>query len=47
LTGALAGVCFIAVSFYLQGQNIAAHHTVINDIVAEVRRIRQERGLEV
>jgi MFS family permease len=47
LAGALAGVCFIAVSFYLQGQNIAAHHTVINDIVAEVRRIRQERGLEV
>jgi hypothetical protein len=47
LFGAFAGLAFIAVSFYFQGQNIAAHHTVINDIVAQVRRIRQERGLEV
>jgi hypothetical protein len=47
LLGALAGLAFIAVSFYFQAQNIAAHHIVINDIVAQVRRIRQERGLEV
>jgi hypothetical protein len=47
LAGALAGVCFIALAFYQQGQSVAAHHTVINDIVDEVRRIRQERGLEV
>lgn len=47
LIGAWVGVSFIAVSFFFQAQNIAAHHTVIQDIVAEVRRIRQDRGLEV
>jgi hypothetical protein len=47
LIGAFAGLVFIAVSFYFQAQNVAAHHTVINDIVAEVRLIRAERGLEV
>jgi hypothetical protein len=47
LIGALAGLAFIAVSFYLQAQNIAAHHVVIDDIVTEVRRIRESRGLEV
>lgn len=47
LIGAWVGVSFIAVSFFFQGQYIAAHHIVIEDIVAEVRRIRQERGLEV
>jgi MFS family permease len=47
LIGAFAGVIFIAVSFYFQAQYIAAHHVVIEDIVAEVRRIRLARGLEV
>jgi hypothetical protein len=47
LVGALTGLAFIAVSFYLQAQNIASHHIVINDILTEVRRIRVERGLEV
>lgn len=47
LIGALVGLAFIAYAFFVQGQNIAAHHQVINDIVAEVRRIRVERGLEV
>jgi hypothetical protein len=47
LIGALVGLAFIAYSFFMQGQGIAAHHQVINDIVAEVRRIRIERGLEV
>jgi hypothetical protein len=47
LLGAFAGLAFIAVSFFFQAQNIAAHHAVINDIVAQVRRIRIERGLEV
>ena len=47
LIGAFAGLTFIAVSFYFEAQYIAAHHVVIEDIVAEVRRIRMERGLEV
>jgi hypothetical protein len=47
LLGALAGLTFIAISFYFEAQNIAAHHIVIDDIVAQVRRIRLERGLEV
>jgi hypothetical protein len=47
LIGALVGWAFIAISFYMQGQAIAAHHAVIEEIVAEVRRIRIERGLEV
>ncbi|HTQ40277.1 MAG TPA: hypothetical protein VMJ32_14725 [Pirellulales bacterium] len=47
LCGAWAGLAFIAVAFYFQAQNIAAHHAVIDDIVAQVRRIRTERGLEV
>jgi hypothetical protein len=45
--GALLGLAFLAYSFFVQGQNIAVHHEVINDIVAAVRRIRVERGLEV
>ena len=45
--GALIGWAIIAVSFYVQGQGIAAHHAVIEEIVAEVRRIRIERGLEI
>lgn len=47
LIGALAGLAFLAYAFLIQGQNIAAHHRVINDIVAQVRRVRAERGLEV
>jgi hypothetical protein len=47
LIGALAGLAFTVLSFYFQAQYIAAHHGVINDIVAQVRRIRTERGLEV
>jgi hypothetical protein len=47
LIGAVVGWAIIAVSFYIQGQAIAAHHAVIEEIVAEVRRIRIERGLEV
>jgi hypothetical protein len=46
LVGALAGFSFIALSFYMQVQRIAAHHAVIGEIMQEVRRIRIERGLE-
>ena len=47
LLGAFLGLAFIALSFYIQGRNIAAHHVVIEEIVAQVRRIRAELGLEV
>ncbi len=47
LIGAFAGLVFIAFSFFMEAGRIAAHHVVIEDIVAVVRRIRQERGLDV
>ena len=40
-------MAFVALSFFIQTLNIAAHHEVINDILVEVRRIRVQRGLEV
>ncbi len=43
---ALLTLAFIVVAFFVAGGNIRAHHDVINEIVAEVRRIRSERGLE-
>jgi hypothetical protein len=45
--GALSTLAFIVFAFFVEGGNIRAHHNVINDIVAEVRRVRSERGLEV
>jgi len=47
LTGALAGFAFIALAFFIQGQRIAANHEVIEAVMAQVRRIRRERGLDV
>ena len=47
LVGALAGFSFIALSFYVQIQRIAAHHAVIGEIMHEVSRIRAEHGLPV
>jgi hypothetical protein len=47
LIGAFAGLAFIALAFFMEAGRIAAHHVVIEDIMHEVRRIRQERGLEV
>ena len=46
LLGALAGLAFIGFSFVRQRANIEANHQVINQIVAQVRRIRDERGLD-
>jgi hypothetical protein len=45
--GALLALAFVLVAFVVEGGNIRAHHDVINDIVAEVRRVRTEKGLEV
>jgi Na+/serine symporter len=45
LIAALAGLIFIAWAFFQQGQRIAEHHVVITEILAEVAKIRKERGL--
>jgi hypothetical protein len=44
---ALLGTGFLAYAFYIQQQNIGANYAVIERIVAEVQRIRAERGLDV
>jgi p-aminobenzoyl-glutamate transporter AbgT len=47
LVGAFAGLIFIVFTFFVEGARIAAHHAVIEAIVGEVRRIREDRGLQV
>jgi hypothetical protein len=47
LAGAMLGLTIVAYAFYLQWENIAANRDVINDILAEVQRIRIEKGLDV
>ena len=47
LFGALAGLAFITWCFYRQWLNLLANQDIINQIQAEVRRIRLEKGLEV
>jgi len=47
LIGALVGIAFIAWTFFIEWSNIHANHLVINDVLAEVHKIRAERGLEV
>jgi hypothetical protein len=42
-----AALAFLVLSFMVQGANIRAHYRVINDIMAEVRRVREQRGLAV
>lgn len=47
LIGAMAGLAFICWAFFVEWNNIHANHQVIADVLAEVRKIRAERGLEV
>jgi hypothetical protein len=47
LWGAMTGLAFVAWVFFVEWKNIDANHVVIADVLAEVRRIRLERGLEV
>ena len=47
LIGALVGFAFIAWAFLQEWLQIREHHAVITDILGDVRRIRQEQGLEV
>jgi hypothetical protein len=44
--GALIALAFLALSFFVQATNIKAHYDVISDILADVGRIRGERGME-
>jgi hypothetical protein len=47
LIGSMCGFALIVWSFFVEWQNIQANQEVINDVLAEVRRIRAERGLAV
>jgi hypothetical protein len=47
LAAALVGLCIIAWTYYRAWLNIAANQDVITRIVAQVQRIRSERGLDV
>ena len=47
LYGALAGLAFIGWAFVVEWNNIYQNHGAINDIMAEVKRVRTERGLDV
>jgi hypothetical protein len=43
----LAAMAFLGFSFFVQAANIHAHYGVIGDIMAEVRKAREARGLAV
>ena len=45
--GAVLGLCFVAYAAFIQSHNIRENHAIINDVMAEVQRIRRERGLDV
>ena len=47
LLGAMVGLMLVACVFWIEWQNIARNQVVINDVMDEVRRVRQERQLEV
>ena len=47
LIGAIAGIGFVIWSYVACWNNIAANHRLVDQIVREVRQIRQERGLDV
>ncbi|MBL9122270.1 MAG: hypothetical protein JNG90_01470 [Planctomycetaceae bacterium] len=47
LLGALLGIAFVTLVFYLQWNNIQANRQVIDDVMAQVREVRLAKGLEV
>jgi hypothetical protein len=47
LVAALAGFVLVAWTYYAAWNNVAANQEVIARIVAQVQRIRRERGLDV
>jgi hypothetical protein len=46
LVGALLGIVFVAWTYLVELNNIIANHRVIEQIVAEVGRVRREHGLD-
>jgi hypothetical protein len=46
LTAALAGVAFVAWTYFAAWQYVWQQNAIIQEIVAEVARIRREKGLE-
>lgn len=46
LVGALLGIAFVAYTYWIEWNNIVANHQIIEDLVSEVRRVRQEQGLD-
>ena len=47
LLGAMTGLLFIGWTFFVEWKNIHANHVAIEEVLAEVRKIRQDRGLAV
>lgn len=45
LLSAVFGIVFVVLGFLVAGRNVRANHEVIGDVLAEVQRIRAERGL--
>jgi hypothetical protein len=43
----LVAMAFLGLSFFVQAANIRAHYGVISDIMTEVRKARESRGLAV
>jgi hypothetical protein len=46
MAGAFCGILFIAWTYLLAWNNIFAQHTIIQSLVAQVARVRRERGLD-
>ena len=47
LVAAISGFGFIAWTYYMAWNYIASNHAIIGQIVAEVARVRRERGLDL
>lgn len=45
--GALVGTGILALCYFLQWQDISANFVLIRELVAEVQRVRREKGLDV
>jgi hypothetical protein len=46
LYGALLGIAFVAWTYYMEWHNILANHAIIEGLVADVKKYRDERGLD-
>jgi hypothetical protein len=44
---AFASIAVVAAAFYFGWMNVTENHAVVQDVMAQVRRIRQDRGLPV